>query len=393
MRTRVFFSYLLIAGGLVCVAFNLVLFALGHEVPGSPLESIPILVGLCLALLLVRRVPANRMSFLLSLIAFTGASLNLGTPLVEWALDGGREVLAVLLTQLANMIFPTLIVSLLVLLPLWFPTGRAITPRWEWVWRVTVMIAAPLYVLGLFTEKTCVESPDGFDCLRFVETPWGIQGLSEEVIGPVFLMAFGMAIPAVFSLILRFRRARGIERQQLRFFVLTSSLMGLVFLGNVVVVGLLDRQFPWSQGVFSLVLALALTSIAMAVLKYRLYDIDRIISRTVAYLVVVVLLGAVFALGVVAIPNLVIGSGDAPPPLVVAASTLLVAALFNPLRRRISRSVDRRFNRSRYDAEQVIDQFGQSLRDGSDTSEVLDGWVGVVSDTMEPSSLGVWLRE
>jgi hypothetical protein len=111
----------------------------------------------------------------------------------------------------------------------------------------------------------------------------------------------------------------------------------------------------------------------------------------VSYAIIVVVLGSLFAFCVVAVPNLVIGTGTAPP-LFVAASTLLVAALFNPVRRRVQRWVDRRFNRARYDSQRVMDEYSVALRDQVDPEEVVDGWVGVVSETMQPVSVGVWMR-
>jgi hypothetical protein len=127
----------------------------------------------------------------------------------------------------------------------------------------------------------------------------------------------------------------------------------------------------------------------LAVLRYRLYDIDRIISRTVTYAIVIVLLALVYALGVTGLTSLL----DTDSPLVVAGSTLAVAALFNPLRRRVQRGVDHRFNRTRYDAEQVVARFTGSLRDEVDPDRVTDGWVSVVNDTMHPASAGVWVRD
>lgn len=391
MRVRVLLSYMLIAGGFAGVVVTIVLRVAGTSMPGSPLELIAAVTSLALAFILVRRVPDNRMSLLLSLIAFAGSILNLATLLVDLALARNQEVLAVVATQLADAIFPLLIVSLLILLPLWFPTGKALSPAWEWVWRISALVGVPLYLAGLFVEQTCVDSPDGFVCDRYVETPWGVRGWSDEALGPVFLVVFAMAIPAVVSMVLRFRRTRGVERQQLRFFVLSAALLGSTFLANVVLVGLLGWQSSWFQIAFALLLTAALISIAMAVLKYRLYDVDRIVSRTVAYTIVVIALGLVFALGVVAIPNLVIGTGSAPP-LVVAVSTLLVAALFNPVRRGVLRWVDRRFNRSRYDAQTVVDSFVVSLRNQVDGDSVAKGWIGVVSETMQPASVGIWIR-
>jgi hypothetical protein len=127
----------------------------------------------------------------------------------------------------------------------------------------------------------------------------------------------------------------------------------------------------------------------LAILRYRLYDIDRIISRTVSYAIVIATLGAVYALGLTGLTSLL----DSDSPLAVAAATLAAAALFNPLRRRVQAFVDHRFNRTKYDAERVMAGFTGSLRDEVDPRTVVGGWVDVVSETMRPVSDGVWLRD
>ena len=127
-------------------------------------------------------------------------------------------------------------------------------------------------------------------------------------------------------------------------------------------------------------------SIYLAITRYRLYEVDRLISRTLTYALVVGLLA-----GVVALAAALVGTRF-DSPLVVAATTLGVAALFNPLRRRVQRVVDRRFNRSRYDAERVMDEFAHSLRDEVEEEAVVEGWQGVVKETMHPSSVGVWVK-
>ena len=130
-------------------------------------------------------------------------------------------------------------------------------------------------------------------------------------------------------------------------------------------------------------------SIAVAITRFRLYEIDRLVSRTVSYLLVVGLLAALFIGVVTAAGSLLETDSD----LVIAASTLAVAALFNPLRKRVQSRVDRRFNRSRYDAQKVMDGFSDSLRDQVDPVRVIEGWVGVVAQTMQPAVAGVWVRQ
>ena len=131
-----------------------------------------------------------------------------------------------------------------------------------------------------------------------------------------------------------------------------------------------------------------LVAAALAILRYRLYEIDRIISRTVSYALVVGILGAAYLGALTWLSSLLPDRSQ----LVVAGATLGVAFLFNPVRTRIQAWVDRRFNRSRYDAQKVMDRFAGSLRDQVDSDQVMDGWVGVVTETMQPASVGVWLR-
>ncbi len=141
--------------------------------------------------------------------------------------------------------------------------------------------------------------------------------------------------------------------------------------------------------VFGATILMLPVSIGVAVLRYRLYDIDRIVSRTVSYTVVVLLLAAVYVGAVTWLTTLLPDQSE----LVVAATTLVVATLFNPIRRRVQGWVDRRFNRSRYNTQRVMDGFAGSLRDQVDAAEVVDGWVGVVTETMQPASVAVWTRE
>ena len=185
-------------------------------------------------------------------------------------------------------------------------------------------------------------------------------------------------------LVRRWRASAGVQRAQFRWLFFGASLFAVV-----ITVG---QVFPEDTGSFYVWIpggvAIPVT-IGVAVLKYRLYDIDRIISRTVSYALVVTLLGLV-VLSLVSVLAVFLPSDD---PLVVAVSTLVVFALFAPVRRRVQAVVDRRFHRSRYDAVRVVDTFAGSLRDQVDPEGLVDGWVGVVSETMQPAAVGVWVRE
>jgi hypothetical protein len=144
-----------------------------------------------------------------------------------------------------------------------------------------------------------------------------------------------------------------------------------------------------ANAIFAVFVLVLVGSIAMAVLRYRLYDFDRIMSRTVSYALLVLILGSVYAAGAVWLPTRLAGGES---PLFVAGSTLAVAALFSPVRRRVMGWVDRRFNRSGYDAQRVADAFAIRLRDQVDADRLVGDWAEVVTGTLEPSVVGVWVR-
>lgn len=156
---------------------------------------------------------------------------------------------------------------------------------------------------------------------------------------------------------------------------------------------LLSTGIPALDPVSGLVLFVPLTilpvAISLAIVRYRLYEIDRLISRTISYLIIVVMLGGVYTFGAVWLPTRLLGEQG---PIFVAASTLAVAALFNPLRKRIQRFVDRRFNRSGYQAEIISQQFALKLQESRSAVELADALDRTVEEALQPSSTGIWLR-
>lgn len=216
------------------------------------------------------------------------------------------------------------------------------------------------------------------------ESPLAVPQLARFTSAVVDERGFmGLLVLFAVSLILlvrRWRRSTGIERPQFRWLFLGAALM--------LTVGLfIDENSAAILVSIPAGFAIPVT-IGIAITRYRLFEIDRIISRTVSYALVVGLLGATF-FGLVAGLTTVLPSDE---PLVVAGATLLVAAMFNPIRRRVQAVVDRRFNRSRHDKERVIERFIVSLNDRLDVNEVADGWVDVVAEIMQPSTANMWLR-
>jgi peptidoglycan/LPS O-acetylase OafA/YrhL len=189
--------------------------------------------------------------------------------------------------------------------------------------------------------------------------------------------------------VVRFRRARGEERQQLKWFTYGAGVLALLLAVSAASQALTAR-------VPDLVIAAALAApplaIGIAVLRYRLYDIDRLINRTLVYGALTVLLGLIYAGIVLTLGQLFGGLGEDPPSWVVAGATLAVAALFQPARRRIQQGVDRRFNRRKYDTAQTIEAFSARLRDEVDLDTLSAEVLGAVDQTMQPTTASLWLR-
>ena len=288
------------------------------------------------------------------------------------------------------------VVGLLMLLLLLFPTGRPPSPRWRPVaWS---LVAGTCLTLVNQTLRTST-LPD----FPGVTNPFGVPAL-ESILGPLDLLAgvllIGGGIGAFASLVVRLRRSRGRERQQLKWFVYVA-LLGIVAifpLGPLLAVLIGQLPHGWG-GVFGAVfqpwllapIALAVT-VAVAIVRHRLYDIDRLINRTLVYGLLTALLGGVYTLVVLVLGQLFGGIRGNPPSWVVAGATLTVAALFQPARHRIQAVVDRRFNRRKYNAAQTIEAFAVRLRNELDLDTLSAELLAVVDQTMEPSQSSLWLR-
>jgi hypothetical protein len=225
--------------------------------------------------------------------------------------------------------------------------------------------------------------------LESVANPLAVPALAGPLsaVSAVTLILTALGIPVgAASLVVRFRRSRGVERQQLRWLVLAALLLAVVVLAMVTLAAAgMEAALGWLSAGCVALLPLA---IGAAVLRYRLYDLDRIISRTLAWGLLTVLLGVGYA-------GVVLGLGRLLPQgssLVVAAATLAVAAVFQPARRRIQGAVDRRFNRARYDAARTVAVFAARLREQVDLDALSSELLAVVEQTMQPSRTSLWLR-
>jgi hypothetical protein len=265
------------------------------------------------------------------------------------------------------------------------PTGSLPSPRWRWWARVAT--AAPVVVLVAVTLLPHPLGPESE--YQSIANPLGLLALEaplQAAIGVALALTVLGVLVAAASLVGRFRRARGTERQQLRWVALAAAAVSLA--AALVLAAMLTETaalFGWGLGLCAAVLPPA---IGAAILRYRLYDLDRIISRTLAYGLLTVLLGGGYALVVLGLGQL-LGRDSS---LVVAGATLAVAAAFQPARRRIQQAVDRRFNRRRYDVARTIEEFSTRLRDQIDLDTLSNELLAVVNQTMEPTRVSLWLR-
>lgn len=337
---------------------------------------------------LVARLPRNRVGWLL----WTGGFL-FGVANGLSALPATAGWAAGWIAWLGNLAWVPSIVLVGLFMPLVFPSGRLPSPRW----RVVVGVGLAALIMGelraAFTPFSPGAAPPG------VANPLAVGGTAATLLdlgGAATTLTGVVCFPlAAASLVLRYRRATGMERAQLRWFAAAAAVVG-VGLAVALPLGsptggvlLVVSNVAW----LALLVGLALLPVAIgiAVLRYRLYDIDRLVSRTISYGVVSLTLLAVFGTAILVLQSVL------PPfarsnEVVVAGSTLLIAALFQPLRSRVRTLVDRRFNRARYDAERTLAAFGARLRDEVDPDVVRADILATVEGAFEPATVSLWVR-
>jgi hypothetical protein len=276
------------------------------------------------------------------------------------------------------------IMLLLAFLPLYFPNGRLLSSRWRWVVRIAVLVTVVYAVNSAFLpgqiKDLGIVNPLGIEAL---------QPISSLINDFLFVTLFAVVFVSAISLVLRFRRSRGQERQQIKWLAFAASLVPVWLVVN----------FPFesfSPLLFAVVESLMLMSIpvavGIAVFRYRLYDIDILINRALVYGSLTAMLVALYFGGIVVLQRMFVLLTDQQFTLAVVASTLLIAALFTPLRRRIQGFIDRRFYRRKYDARKTLEAFSATLRDETDLEALNSELVGVVRETMQPAHVSLWLR-
>jgi hypothetical protein len=297
------------------------------------------------------------------------------------------------LAWLASLLDRPIAFAVLALVFLLFPEGRLLSRRWRLV--VWLDLIAVVCLLAWALEP----GPFGNLELVRVANPFGVEGLAAllgklEMVG--LFMTLAVAVAGGISLVLRFRRAQGVERQQLKWFAFSGVVFCAVFAIGPVLWYL--PEFAGTEWIWAVLFLSAASTIPVAVgiaiMRYRLYEIDLLINRTLVYGALTATLALVSFGGIAtteAIFRALTGQ-EQQPQLAIVVSTLVISALFNPLRRRIQAFIDRRFYRRKYDARKTLEAFSSKLRDETDLEALSDDLVGVVKETMQPVHVSLWLR-
>ncbi|MBA3794547.1 MAG: hypothetical protein H0X19_10505 [Rubrobacter sp.] len=334
--------------------------------------------------LVASRQPHNHIGWLFLVFAVVAAFVSFGDRYASYALVEhpgslpGGDWVAWLSSGIWHPAFGFFVFAFLL-----FPDGRLPSARW----RPVAWIAAANYFMG--GVLGLLWGPLFGEFFPYAEPPFRLPGyFVVDVAFGVFLVCnFGLLALSAVSLVLRLRRAAGVERQQLKWFVYAVSLFSLVAPSSVLILG--DGRL------LVILLPLVPAAAGVAILKHRLFDIDVVINRTLVYGLLTASLAAVY-LGGVAITQFgfrFLTGQEQQSQLAVVASTLVIAALFTPLRRRIQELIDRRFYRRKYDAARTVEVFSVRLREETDLEALSEDLVSVVNETMQPAHASLWRRE
>ena len=332
---------------------------------------------------LLARRPGNIIGWIFTAVGLltTAAILAEGYTLYAYVTHPGPLPGRLLAVWVYNWIWLPIGMLTVVFPLLLFPTGRPLSARWRPVIWLAVGVTVGWAVLGALNPSLAVSDD------RSVANPIGVSGadpnagLASTILNG--LLQFLLAA-AIVSVVVRFRRSRGVERQQLKWFAYAGALVVLGMLSTLVLPSL--GNLPW------VMVAALPVAVGIAILRYRLYDIDRLINRTLVYGSLTAILGLGYAGAVLILGQVFGGVTEDPPGWAVAGATLAVAALFQPARRRIQQVVDRRFNRRKYNAVKTVEAFRARLRDEVDLDALSAELLAVAHQTMQPTMAALWLR-
>jgi hypothetical protein len=394
-RTAALLAWSLWALSMALTALSLLLLILNSSHPEVPVytfwaENVLFSVGYStVGTVIVPRLPSgNAIGWLFCAIGLLWAVIHfIGEYAIYTLLAAPGSLPA---GELASWIYSWLWVpslGLLVFLSLLFPNGRLPSGRWRWFARLSALLTLVGMVLAAFSPGQIILG------LSAIRNPLGIEGLPNSYKPVQALMLILIAV-SVASLLMRRLYARGVERQQTKWFTYTSAVAASGAILQYIISEPLELL--WLGGVGH---ALVLTGLAgmpismgIAITRYRLYDIDIIINRTLVYGPLTATLVALYFGGIVLLQRMFVVLTGQKSTLAVVASTLVIAALFTPLRRRIQSFIDRRFYRRTYDARKTLEAFSTKLKNETDLNALSDELVAVVRETMQPAHVSLWLR-
>lgn len=349
--------------------------------------AVAVLAGIAAGLAILLRQPRNRIGWILLAPSFTMALEDMAVPaIVTTHVIRDSPTLATELFAVASdaLWLPSFGLGVAALFLL-FPDGRFIGPRSRWMFWLAAVGSATFAAATVLTDAPLY-------ALATVDNPVGIAGTSawlDPLQGVSILTVAAAVVTGIGCLVIRWRRSEGRERAQLKWFLAASALVPF----GVVPASILSDPSGTSGSSWGLLAELALmaplVAIAVAILRHNLYGIDRLVSRTVTYMVVLATLVGVYA-GLVVVLQAALSPLAADSDLAVAGSTLTVAALFRPVVRRVRQVIDRRFDRSAYDAARTAERFGQRLRDQVDLDEVAHELRRTAASTVQPATVSLW---
>jgi uncharacterized membrane protein YhdT len=394
-HTSVWLAWALCALSLVLTALSLLLLILNLSYPNAHLYE-PWLDNTLTAIsyapvgaLIASRHPENPVGWLLCLYGFVISLSYFSAEYAIYALLAQPDSLPAgeAMAWVFSWMLP-LVIGFSTLSYLLFPTGRLPSRRWRWAVWLTVAFIVVGVLLGAFSSGPLSD-------LGPIQNPLGIVSLAD-IYSAILYTTFSVLLVAVISSVfVRLRRAGGVEHQQIKWFAYAVAANAIAVVVAYVIPGLIETPLWFERVGFALnniVIPAIPIAIGIAILRYRLYDIDIIINRTLVYGTLTVLLAGLYEGSIVLLQEAFRTLTGQQSGLAIVGSTLLIAALFTPFRRRIQRFIDRRFYRMKYDARKTLEDFSVKLRDETDLEALNDDLVGVVRETMQPAHVSLWLR-
>ena len=366
----------------------------GTDHPAATFDPTIVMMGafpLVGALVALRR-PRNAIGWILLAIGVAWSLFGLSQVYAVYGLftDPGAVPRPDLALALGAWLWVPAVGLMATFLLLLFPDGHLSSPRWRWVARLSALCLVVLSVISLVWPGESIDQN-----FPGVQNPLGLEFLapaieSVEAVGIVLFLACIAA--SALSVVQRFRRSRGQDRLRLKWLATAASAVAFLYVALMVGGGI--KEFSgrtvvpqWLETLAVVSFALIPVSIGIAILRHRLYDIDRIINRALVYGALTALLAAIYTVSVTAASSFIPGSA-----LVTAGATLAVAALFQPLRRRVQGFIDRRFYRQKYDAVRTVEAFSARLRDEVDLGAMRAQLMGAVQQTVQPRAMSIWLK-